>query len=258
MSQLSYSSQKLLDFMREDYIEHGYMYSGSWPFTSLKANGFSEDDIAELHKSGFLQRRDCEEYAFELSSCERGALISKHDLCSVWYEAAGKANLWAIQEEARNAAGIFTDKGSGLMTVSAVKAVGDSVNPDKIQVTCPFSIGQIIDLEYDLPKKGSSGYSHRIAYSSGKSIGEFMVTNVVCNMVISPMHNMIEIQSLSDAFNSVHPNSRTMLLPEDFIVKRMKQPIVSLDAQIKKAETKGFSVSDQIQPRRSQDERMLL
>lgn len=245
MNHISESSQKLLKFMRDDYIKNGYMYSGSWPYTSLKEEGFTKDDISELQKAGLLQRRNCEEYAFELTASERGNLITNHNLCSVWCEEMGSPLLREVQEEARNAADISLDENSGLMCVSTMKNVGDTQNPDRTQVKCPFIIGQVIQVEYDLPKK-----------SSGRSVGDFMVTNIVCNMLFSPNTNMIELQSLSDAFNKIHPDSRTMLLFEDIILKRMKQPTASLEAQIKNAESKVSAVSDQTQQRRTPDERI--
>ena len=259
MNQISESSQKLLKFMRDDYIKNGYMYSGSWPYTSLKEEGFSKDDISELQKAGFLQRRNCEEYAFELTPKERGVLITNHNLCSVWFEKKGEPFLLEIQEEARIAADIPKDKSNGFMCVSTMKVVGDTQNPNKMQVMCPFSIGQVIQVEYDLPKMLSgSAYSQGMGYTSGKCVGDFMVTNVICNMLVFPHTNMIELQSLSDDFNKVHPDSRTMLLFENAILMRMRQPTASLEAQIKNAESKASVVSDQSQHRRISDERISL
>ena len=222
MKNLSEKSQELLKFLRDEYIDSGYMYSGSWPYTSLKERGFSSEDISALQSAGLIQRRDCDEYAFELSATERGNLIATHSLCSVWYEKTGNGLLESIQQEARSASDVRPDPVSGLQTVRTMKHERDTGLPDEMAVSCLFSVGQIIDLEYDLPKK-----FRWLGYSRGESImgpriGQFMVTNVIHNMLAYPRMNMLELQSLSAEFNQVHPDSRTMLLFEDVVLKRMK------------------------------------
>lgn len=248
MNQLSETAQKLLDFLRAEYIEDGYMYSGSWPYTSLKERGFLMEDIAELQAAGLVQQRNCVDFAFELSPAERGELITKNSLCSVWYEKTGDGLFLSIQDEVRSAANISYNQDTGLMTVNAVKLVGDYDKPDKIDISSPFAAGQVIDVEYDLPR-GKSAFSR-------KQTGQFMVTNVIHNLLMNPGKNMLELQSLSAEFNKLHPNSRTMLLFEDVVLSRMKRPLKPLDHQIQNAKSKTQSTSGHTQIRRSSNERI--
>lgn len=222
METLSQKAQELLRFMQEQYIDNGYLYSGSWSYTSLTEHGFSKETILELQSAGLIQKRDCDAYAFELSVKERGDLIANHSLCSVWYEKTGDGLLDSIQQEARSASEVSKDSETGLLTVRTMKNEGAHEHPDQMTVSCPFSVGQLIDLEYDLPKK-----FRWLGYSRGESImgpriGQFMVTNVIHNMLAYPRMNMLELQSLSAEFNQVHPDSRTMLIFEDVVLKRMK------------------------------------
>ena len=46
MKNLSEKSQELLKFLRDEYIDSGFMYSGSWPYIGLKEHGFSSEDIS--------------------------------------------------------------------------------------------------------------------------------------------------------------------------------------------------------------------
>ena len=227
---MSSKAQELLSFMNAEYKEGGYLYSGSWPYNSLKEKGYTRENIAELESAGLLQRRNCEEYAFELSPAERKKLIAANDLCSVWYEKKGPGLLTEIQEEAKSAANSPHSK-SGSIQVPAMKLAGNDSQPDKVYVLSPFSSGQVIDVEYDLPKKMCHmGYASANYIPGGKAVGQFMVTDIVCNLLVDPQMNMLELQSMSAEFNMIHPDARTMLLFEDIVLKRLKQP--SLDAQI--------------------------
>ena len=235
MSNLSVKSQDLLQFMRKDYIEEGYMYSGSWPYTSLKEQGFDKEAIHELQKAGKIQRRNCDDYAFELSAAERGALITDHSLCSVWYEKVGEPFLLSIQQEAHNAAEIPYNKETGFMRVRTMKSNKDFDNPDNMEVNCPFTIGQVLDLEFDLRKNSHRGYADSQEAAPGRRLGKFMVTDVIHNLLVYPRMNMIEIQSLCEDFNKFYPQQRTMMVFEDILLARMKNRGVSLSEQIQSA-----------------------
>jgi len=236
MANLSQKAQELLSFMQKDYIEQGYMYSGSWPYTSLKGRGFDKETIHELQESGKIQKRNRDDYAFELSATERGVLISSHNLCSVWYEKKGNALLESIQAEIRDAAEIPYNKDTGLLTVRTMKVQRDMEKPDQMEVACPFSIGQIINLEYDLPRKTAyTGYSSASFTPRGKAVGQFMVTDVIHNLMVSPGMNLLEVQSLCEEFNKLYPRERTMMVFEDVVLKRMKNKTPSLSDQINAA-----------------------
>ena len=236
MSNLSAKSQDLLQFMRKVYIDEGFMYSGSWPYTSLKEQGFDKETIHELQESGKIQRRNCDDYAFELSAAERGALITDHSLCSVWYEKVGEPLLLSIQQEVQNAAEIPYNKDNGFMRVRTMKSNRDIDKPDTMDFNCPFVIGQVLDLEFDLRKNlRSAGYADSQESSPGRRFGKFMVTDVIHNLLVYPRMNMIEIQSLCEDFNKFYPHQRTMMVFEDILLTRMKNKCVSLSEQIQSA-----------------------
>lgn len=122
-----------------------------------------------------------------------------------------------------------------VITVSTIKHEGDD-KPDKMTVYSPFSVGQVIQIEYDLPsskKWEPVGYADATLRPGGVAMGEFMVTDISCNLLVYPQINMIELQSLDYIFNQVHPNARTMLIFEDVVLKRLKEP--SLDDKIQSA-----------------------
>lgn len=229
--ELSEEAKNLLAFVVDEYINNGYLYSGSVPYDVLIAKDFSILAIDNLLKNGVIQKRNCDGLAYELTSSKRKQLIAKHDLCSVWYEKTGDALLEGIKTEAQDAAAIPGDK-SGI-TVTTIKHENDFNKPDKMTVFSPFSVGQVIQLEYDLPrgkKWRPVGYADATLYPGGVAIGTFIVTDIVHNLLVSPRENMIELQSLDHTFNQVHPDARTMLVFEDVVMKRLKES--SLDKQI--------------------------
>lgn len=236
MKPISDKGQELLDFMKADYIVFGYMYSGSWPFDSLVERGFGKEQIHELRDAGCIQKRDCDDYAFELVSLERKKLIAEHDLCSVWYEKYGNGLLLEIQNEARSAANLLKDE-EGL-TVSTLKRYDDVDSSNLVKVKCPFSVGQVLTLEYDLPHKLQWKGHICAKASSGVKIGQFIVTDVLRNLLVYPRMNMIELQSLDKEFNSIYPTQRTLVVFEDLALKRTKSK-PSLDEKIESASDKA-------------------
>ena len=244
VGKLSEKAQELLKFLREDYKESGYMYSGSWPYESLKQRGFEKEVIHELRDAGKIQRRDCDDYAFELSVEERGNLIAEHSLASVWYEKYGDFLLLATQQEVRNASGIVVGKEPGMVTVDVVKNDGDMEKPEKKDVYCPLAVGQVVELEYDLPRKLQRAGYHQWEASDGKAVGQFMVTYVCHNMLFSPGKNMIEVQSLCEAFNKVHPRERAMMVFEDELLGRMKELDGSLEDKIQDAGGRSVQLAE--------------
>lgn len=236
MSELT-NSQKLLALLKDEYLDSGYLYSGSVPYACLYDQGFRNDDINVLVQKGLVQKRQCEGVAYELTAPERHKLLSKHSLCSKWFSAVGNAFREAIQDEARSASLVSPcPHDAHLLTVDVMKRQGADNIPNKVDISRPFSVGQIIQVEYDLPSQlRYSGYSHCGRCPGGVAVGSFMVTDILCNSMINPPINMIELQSLSEEFNAIHPNDRTMLLFEDVVIKRTREPFVPLSEQIEAA-----------------------
>lgn len=235
MVKLSDKAQELLTFLKEVYKDSGYMYSGSWPYESLKEQGYGKEAIHELQEVGKIQRRDCDDYAFELSIEERGKLVADHALASVWYEKVGDAMLLEIQQEVRHASSVVPGRDAGMVTVDVVKNDGDMEKPEKKEVSCPFTVGQVVELEYDLPKKMRWTGNLASHASAGKAVGTFMVTYVAHNMLFSPGKNMLEVQSLCEEFNKVYPQERTMMVFEDVMLQRMKEIDGSLEQKLESA-----------------------
>lgn len=102
MQQLTQKGQELLKFLQVDYINHGYMYSGSWPYNSLLDRGFGKEHMKELEAAGLIQRRNCNEFAYELTAAERSKLIGEYDLPSRWKSSAGRGLFHSINEEVRS------------------------------------------------------------------------------------------------------------------------------------------------------------
>lgn len=233
---LSEKARELFDFLWEDYKESGYLYSGSWPYESLRQRGFEKEVIQELRDAGRIQRRNCDDYAFELSTEVRGELVMRYNLCSVWYEKVGDALLPEIQQEAKSASGIITNQDTGKVTVRTVKNVGDMEKPDKVEVACSFAVGQVVNLKYDLPKTPWFDSASQQGYlPGGKAVGQFMVTDVVHNLLVQPSTNLIEVQSLCEEFNELYPQKRSMLVFEDVMLERMKELDGTLEQKILEA-----------------------
>lgn len=123
-----------------------------------------------------------------------------------------------------------------LVTVDTLKNQVDERKPNKMDVFCPLAVGQIIRLEYDLPRKmGWVGYSYSALRPRGTAIGAFMVTDIYCNLLVNTPINMIELQSLSKEFNQIHPDARAMQLFEDVVMKRIKENNPSLEEKMNAA-----------------------
>lgn len=230
-------SQELLLFLQKEYIDTGYLYSGSWPYNSLVEKGYNQKAIDELLDKGLIQKRNCEGFTYELSVSKRHQLLSVHSLSSRWLEEAGNGLLENIRAEVRDVSLVESCvHNKELFTVNTLKNQGDDRKPNKMDVSCPFSVGQVIQVEYDLPKhKAYVGYSSLNHLPGGSAVGDFIVTDIVCNLLVNPPENMIELQSLSSEFNQIYPDARTMLLFEDVVLKRLKGS--SLDEKIHDAKS---------------------
>lgn len=110
--------------------------------------------------------------------------------------------------------------------------------PETAEIKTPFEIGQTIDLEYDLPaQKYYSGYSSLQFRPGGKAVGSFEVIDVVLNTLINPNLPMIKVKSQDEKFNALYPDSKTMLIFEDVVIKRWK----NRDAVLTEEANKGAS-----------------
>ena len=192
-------SQELLLFLQNEYIENGYVESGAWTFDDLLRKGFTGKDIDTLMTEGLVQKRDADGVHYELPVLKRHQLLSTHALCSRWLEKAGEAAMDAIQAEVRAVSLVKQSVDHAeLVTVDTLKNQLDERKPNKMDVFCPLAVGQIIRLEYGLPRKmGWVGYSYSALRPRGTAIGTFMVTDIYCNLLVNPPINMIELQSLS-------------------------------------------------------------
>lgn len=91
---LSTQAEKLLNAMRKEYVDVGYMYSGCIGSNQAgRTLDTSEPDIIyniifELIDNGFVQKRGCDAIAFELTKEERKKLIIDNNLSIKWEEKA--------------------------------------------------------------------------------------------------------------------------------------------------------------------------
>lgn len=96
--------------------------------------------------------------------------------------------------------------------------------PETIEIETSFSIGQRINVEYDLPKKRyvRCGYATLVEVKQGKAVGVFEVTDVYLNMLVNLNFTMIELTSRDKEFDRVRPDCKTMLIDEEVVIKRVK------------------------------------
>lgn len=109
-----------------------------------------------------------------------------------------------------------------LQTVKTLRHEGQNA-PEKIEIDTPFSIGQMLNVEYDLPRKLQwSAYSRAIEVSPGKALGVFKITDIYRNMLVNPNFTMIELTSRDETFDKLYINDKTFLIEEDVLLKRHK------------------------------------
>lgn len=116
------------------------------------------------------------------------------------------------------------------MVVKTLRNRADA--PETAEINTPFEIGQVIDLEYDLPdKQVRTAYSGYAILPGGKALGSFEVTDIVLNTLVNPNFTMIEVQSRDEKFDALYPDSKTMLIDEGVIMKRLKNRGVLLSEE---------------------------
>lgn len=81
---LSNEANALYEIFEKRYLEKGYLYSGMIPFNAAPVISFDYNVYHELIDAGFLQKRDCNGYAFELTVPARKKLIDENNLSEVW------------------------------------------------------------------------------------------------------------------------------------------------------------------------------
>ena len=80
----------ILAVFREKYIEDGWFYSGCLPANSPKLQDLSDGSdqvwaaIDHLIQIGYVQRRNCQKLAYELTPSQRWELIESNDLSDYW------------------------------------------------------------------------------------------------------------------------------------------------------------------------------
>lgn len=82
------TKDELLKIFEDEYVESGYLYSGSIGQNTLWSNEKAYNLAYELVKEGQLQIRDCEAHSFELSASIRQRLIKENHLSEKWQEKA--------------------------------------------------------------------------------------------------------------------------------------------------------------------------
>lgn len=81
----------VLAVFQEKYIEHGWAFSGCLPANSPKLEDLSDGSeqvwaaIDHLIQMGYVQRRNCQKLAYELTAAQRRELINSHDLADYWH-----------------------------------------------------------------------------------------------------------------------------------------------------------------------------
>lgn len=83
MKKLSDKAVELYEAFKNKYIEYGYMYSGNIIPTTESLNVFEE-----LEDAGFIQRRKCQLWCYELTQDQRKSMILENDLHKAWEEKA--------------------------------------------------------------------------------------------------------------------------------------------------------------------------
>lgn len=110
-------------------------------------------------------------------------------------------------------------------TIIAKTLRRDESKPEKAEIETPFSIGQRINVEYDLPRKGHQwrGYAEPGEIKCRKALGVFEVTDIYLNMLVNPNLIMVELTSRDEKFDRIHPDSKVMLIDEAVVLKRLKE-----------------------------------
>lgn len=109
------------------------------------------------------------------------------------------------------------------LNVKVIKNTNDTNKPDTVEINTIFSIGQKIDLKYDLNKKKTicSYGSISTENKTTENIGTFEITDILCNMLVYPHENMIELKSLDEKFLSLYPNSEYMTVFENVVLNKL-------------------------------------
>lgn len=77
-------AKELYEIFKKDYVENGYLYSGSIPANSNIICNFDKAIFKELLNENKIQIRECEAFAYELTIPERKKLIIENNLAEIW------------------------------------------------------------------------------------------------------------------------------------------------------------------------------
>ncbi len=84
------TNRQIMKLFEKDYVEKGYIYSGSIPINAswLYHNRGNLDRLLKLVKKGKIVQRECKGCSFELPVERRRELIEKHGLAEKWEKKA--------------------------------------------------------------------------------------------------------------------------------------------------------------------------
>lgn len=108
MTEISNQAQKFYEFMKQEYIENGYMYSGSINGRGFQRGGLSSNweefrrTVDELKCLGLLVIRECDTFAVELPLRVRKQMIIEHKLDILWEEKGSCFNPNGLYGEVSN------------------------------------------------------------------------------------------------------------------------------------------------------------
>lgn len=85
--------RKVLEFMEQEYVRVGYMYSGGITINDQRlakiiGDNHPVDVMFSMAKKGLIEKRKCEALAFQLTAQKRLQLIQKHNLAVEWEKTA--------------------------------------------------------------------------------------------------------------------------------------------------------------------------
>ncbi|MCR4719342.1 MAG: hypothetical protein K5768_06910 [Firmicutes bacterium] len=103
------------------------------------------------------------------------------------------------------------------MIVRVIKREGDTSKPDNIETDTAFAIGDRFEMEYDWCTKMQCMNGYRPIWH--KAVAEFVVEDIVCNMLINPSSIWVRLKSDDKVFQK-RCGSGSFDVPEKQVLKR--------------------------------------
>lgn len=85
---MSKETKELYEIFKKEYIERGYMYSGSISPFEHQTKNYELSVYKELVNLKLIQRRSCDAFCYELTQPERKKLINEKKLNIIWQDKA--------------------------------------------------------------------------------------------------------------------------------------------------------------------------